>query len=219
MNRKRTSIGGRSPWLNQDENTVNILVVPIPYKVSAGDFKVVDEDCLENEYDVGRSRYFEFSPSAAVDPESIKTLIINANKECKRVHILVFPETSLTGEDLDDLKTHLINNLPAHEIPLIVSGIRGKSKHSGLPINQVELSIFFAGKWYSLRQSKHHRWKINRSQIQQYSLSASLSPAYDWWEGIEVPHRLLNFLCPDGWLTLCPLICEESGTDSSPFRE
>ena len=75
--------------------------------------------------------------------------------------------------------------------------------------NYVELSIFFAGKWYELKQYKHHRWKLNTSQIEQYSLASRLHPNYEWWEGIEIKPRELTFLCPDDWLTLCPLICED----------
>jgi hypothetical protein len=71
------------------------------------------------------------------------------------------------------------------------------------------LSAFFVGEWYEVGQHKHHRWKLDEAQIQQYGLAASLNVRHQWWEAVDVPHRCLSFLVPNGWLNLCPLICED----------
>ena len=43
-------------------------------------------------------------------------------------------------------------------------------------------------------QSKHHRWKLDGSQIGQYGLGSLLSPERSWWEHINVDNRKLNFV-------------------------
>jgi hypothetical protein len=128
----------------------------------------------------------------------------------------VFPELALTESDFKALKNAITKEFKGEEtkIPVIVAGVGGRHKDKasgkvGLGFNKVVLSFFFANKWYDLEQDKHHRWKLEQSQIRQYSIASILNSRYKWWEGIHLPRRRLNFVCPNSWLTLCPLICED----------
>lgn len=58
-------------------------------------------------------------------------------------------------------------------------------------------------------QYKHHRWKLDRSQIVQYQLGGALSPTKSWWEAIKIGEREVNFINIGEKLTVCPLICED----------
>lgn len=201
------------PWFNQDENTINILTVPVPYHVDAKDFRpyeqVKGKDFPGQSEDVGRVRYFVFDPKeSCLDTEQLITLLLTAQREVSRVHILVFPEVALKKAEIDKLKSALERNIRPHKIPMIITGVRGEHDNE-LGLNQVMLSFYMADKWYDLVQDKHHRWKLDTTQIQQYALAPTLNSSYQWWEGIHLPHRQLTFLCPNGWLTLCPLICED----------
>src|SRR6185295_13666926 len=122
----------------------------------------------------------------------------------------------ITEAELTLLKNGLAESCERDCIPMIVAGlcrtdddekevVQGRS----LEKNEVVLSTFFAGKWYDLRQQKHHRWKIDTHQIQQYNLGGVLTGGKDWWEAIDIGERRITFLAPNGWLTLCPLICED----------
>ncbi len=58
-------------------------------------------------------------------------------------------------------------------------------------------------------QYKHHRWKLDRSQIIQYQLGGALSPNINWWEAIKIGEREVNFINIGEQMTVCPLICED----------
>jgi hypothetical protein len=99
---------------------------------------------------------------------------------------------------------------------MFIVGLRGenkpKSSHDDVvdgDLNEVRLSVYFAGRWYEMSQRKHHRWKLSQAQIKQYGLEGQLSTSRDWFEHISIAQRRLTFLAPSGWLGLCPLICED----------
>lgn len=193
------------PWLNDDrsEDTVNLLAIPWPEHISSNAFK----PCFEAkppDFDPRGYKYFKYEPGASLDVNEVVALVSEASKEVDRIHLLVFPELALTEDDLRRVKAALVESIPNYErIPVIVAGVRSAMQ------NRVVLSVFFAGKWYDLGQHKHHRWKLDSRQIQQYGLAGSLNAHDLWWEGIELKPRALTFLAPNRFLTLCPLICED----------
>jgi hypothetical protein len=68
----------------------------------------------------------------------------------------------------------------------------------------------FGGQDFSvLHQHKHHRWRIDRAQIEQYGLGGTLNPNRDWWEHIEARGREVSFVPLNDDLVLCCLICED----------
>jgi hypothetical protein len=58
-----------------------------------------------------------------------------------------------------------------------------------------------------VEQYKHHRWLLNKGQIEQYDLR--LNPGLRLWENIDLKDRKLNFLPVRQDLTFCFLICED----------
>jgi hypothetical protein len=58
-------------------------------------------------------------------------------------------------------------------------------------------------------QQKHHRWKLDETQIIKYQLGGSLSPNKLWWEGIKLSRRKVTFINVGDDITICPLICED----------
>lgn len=56
-------------------------------------------------------------------------------------------------------------------------------------------------------RSKHHRWKLDRSQINQYKLN--LNEQDDWWECIDLHERILDFFPYRNGSTISTLICED----------
>jgi hypothetical protein len=58
-------------------------------------------------------------------------------------------------------------------------------------------------------QYKHHRWKLDRSQITNYNLGHILSPSRHWWEAIKIRRRKVTFVNVGEEVTICPLICED----------
>ena len=77
---------------------------------------------------------------------------------------------------------------------------------SGTPI--VDISI----------REKHHRWRIERSQIEAYALGSALNVNRGWWEHIDILSRSLDVLVLRGGATVTTLICEDLAR-SDPCQE
>jgi len=198
------------PWVNREdnENTINILAVPLPLSVDATDFHPVDNP--NNEGGARNYHYFAYRPKGALPEETIRHLLEAASHEVRHLHAIVFPELALDWKELDRVKEMVLEIARKakrdHQLPLIISGIRARGSRE---VNQIVLSTFLLNRWYDLIQDKHHRWKLTAPQIRQYSLSGALSVRNQWWEAAPLPPRRLTFLVPNGWLSLCPLICED----------
>jgi hypothetical protein len=192
------------PWVNLDQNTLNVLCVPWPEKIDNIDFEN-QSDTFEN------VRYFSYNKKPSnVSLESVIETLKATNQERCRVHLVVFPELSLEYNQyrsfLGRLKEEYENEASClNSIPMVVGGITFADKD----YNAVVLAVYFSGKWYMMLQTKHHRWKLTRSQIIQYELTGTFSVEREWFEGISISQRRLSFFSPNSWLTLCPLICED----------
>lgn len=197
------------PWSNLDENTINILIVPWPDKFEANWFQ--PSGYITKRKSAESVRYFNYLGPRDMDfsPDMLLSLIASAGKSVNRIHMIVFPELALTEKNLKTLLKAL-DQLPRDMIPMVLTGVRSEQVNpQELGQNSIVLSTYFAGKWYQMKQNKHHRWKLDERQIQQYNLGAVLAGNRDWWEAINISRRQLSVLAPNNWLTLCPLICED----------
>jgi hypothetical protein len=196
------------PWANVQENTVNCLAVPWPLHVEPKSF-VPDRDYGHH------TRYFSFKPEQVKDSRDVDRLVRLIEKvsaDAGRLHLVVLPELALSWDEYHALLSKLLASRrkradPLRNVPMILAGVRNEENDRAL--NEIYLAVFFAGRWYQMSQRKHHRWKLNRSQVRQYSLQDRLATARDWYESIPIEQRRLTVLAPTGWLALCPLICED----------
>ena len=61
-----------------------------------------------------------------------------------------------------------------------------------------------------LEQFKHHRWRLDRKQCDEYGLEFHwLSTAEKWWEDIDVSNRQLPFFAVRKNMSMTVLICED----------
>jgi hypothetical protein len=127
--------------------------------------------------------------------------------EVDAVHGLVLPETAL-----DRACTIEIAQALARETGLefFVSGVLAPGAEGLPPLNRV-MGFLFADNvpiapW---EQSKHHRWKLERSQIARYHLGHALDPELDWWEDIDISHREVTFYVFRERTSLTTLVCED----------
>ncbi len=205
---------------------MNLLIVPWPYEVKPTWFK--PSSWTTNRKGREQTRFFEYTGGGGENRfrfEVLHELLNDAEQSVNRVHLIVFPELALTEQELDEILEKLAKRSNANgsssrtQIPMVLAGIRSDetqepvASHASTVFpaggNRVVLSTFFAGKWYQIAQNKHHRWKLNESQIQQYGLGGALAASRDRWEAIPIPRRKLSVLAPNSWFTLCPLICED----------
>jgi hypothetical protein len=209
-----------TPWINPEENTLNVLVLPWPLQVEPRSFRANHHP--SGMRTIGASRYFSYDPVQEGQGTPIRGAdVVRALRACastvSRIHAVVLPELALSHEELLEVKEALRENPGSEGVPLLITGVRSwpttgndtVTDEEGCACNCVVLSMFFADKWYDLRQGKHHRWRLNRRQVRQYNIGGVLASDRDWWEHLHVTRRRLSILAPTAWLALCPLICED----------
>ncbi|MCH9647595.1 MAG: hypothetical protein K0U98_05105 [Deltaproteobacteria bacterium] len=224
------------PWPNPGENIVNVMIAPLPFEISATSFRPFH---MEDSGNSGKLRYFHYKPRE-VRENTVSILINylqRVQEEVNRVDLLVIPELALSMGDLTKLQKRLEVTLLPNQMPMIISGV-SVSPHETVTVednsgqreihsidpqarshgaagprisgNRVFLSLYRAGKWHDAVQRKHHPWRLDSNQIEQYGLGGILSGGRQpWWEAIQVGRRRLSVFAANSWLAICPLICED----------
>jgi hypothetical protein len=151
------------------------------------------------------------SPTSASELEAfwafILRLIEAAERDVGEVHVLVFPEAALSAAVFRELKTRL----EATHVELLIAGLFDWANAEGGEYthgNYAALAVIGPDGLISYRQ-KHHRWRLDGSQIRTYALGASLDPTYGWWEDIDILSRSLDVYVLRGTTTVTTLICED----------
>lgn len=188
----------------------NLLLVPWPFEVRPKQFVNSKVDPMND-----RVGWFGFKPDEDwhAPVNKVKELLEKARRDVGVVDAVVLPETAVTPRQHVELQAYLSDQ----KIPLIAGVCEPGDSDSNdelrkLGRNYAALSFPTADSWKpdtSFVQDKHHRWKLDGSQIESYGLATQLDPQKSWWEGIELKNRSLNFFALSDWLCSCVLICED----------
>lgn len=201
-----------------DRNDLGLLLIPFPYRIVDGSFSPGRID------PAGQWGWFEASqcwlPKSGQRAKRKKfvafvlDLIDSARLRGERVDGIVLPELSIDY----DLFVQLGDALSEDSgIDFLIAGVSSDPfKRKG---NFVGIAPFFLvgdkrkiglQNWEGLAlfREKHHRWKLDRSQIEAYGLT-SLDANVSWWEDITLLGRSLDILVYRGETTLTTLICED----------
>lgn len=194
----------------------NLLLLPWPLRVRESDFRPVPGSVrrITNE----PFGYFEFAPAEGLDLDLVDRAILAARDEVASVDVVVFPESAIDEDDLEDLETLLGH----HGVAILMTGVRQRISPSGrLPGNWMHIGVnpllekgaapqgSVREQWFHLRQNKHHRWSLDETQIYQYHLGGALHPHILWWEAMDVARRTVQFVEFGEELTLACLVCED----------
>ncbi len=159
--------------------------------------------------------------------------------ECKHgareIDGIIFPELALTHDIYDRLIDRLRARFPRLE--LLISGI--SSDDQKRPGNFVAVSLFDqispskpenteinignsvkadddddddfddVGDRETTIREKHHRWKLDRAQIEAYGLSGGLNPKFEWWEDISLLSRRVDFTAFRDRSVIAAMLCED----------
>jgi hypothetical protein len=181
----------------------NVLMLPWPLRIDAGDFKpagAVERAGLE------QNGFFEFAPGELLDLDLADRVLRSARNQQGSVDIVVLPESALRPGDIDELEALLTR----HRVWLVVAGVREPPGPGGrFGANWLHLGVWFGGRWWRYRQNKHHRWSLDDNQIEQYHLATALPPPVRWWEAMAVPRRAVQVVELADGVTLVSLICED----------
>lgn len=205
------------PDVPDDERPLNLLLVPLPYRLHAGDFRPAGHFADRD------NRFFTLSPGwlheggkadhgAAKVPSSkiadfLLDLVRQARRDCADVHGIVMPETALYADQAAGVASILATHPEASALELFITGVI--RQEGDRFINEAATFRFTEDEPQNWSQAKHHRWRLERSQIRQYHLGHVLNPGCYWWEQIDVGHRTCNFTVVRQDTTLSVLVCED----------
>jgi hypothetical protein len=191
-----------------------LLLLPWPLRVRESDFRAVGSVQRRSKDPYG---FFEFAPSEGLDLDLLDRVLVAALDEANSVDVVMLPESAVNEADIDDLETLL----DRHGVNVLQTGVRQRSSQSGqFPANWIHLGVNprlekggpapteHGGRWFHIRQNKHHRWSLDERQIFQYHLGGVLHPHVRWWEAMDVPRRAVHFV-EVAELTLVSLVCED----------
>jgi hypothetical protein len=200
-----------------DHATYNLLLIPWPEHISPIEFSELKGDGQTNPQQIARC--FSYQPNsqdADVVADHTLALLKGARETIGSVDGIVFPEASLSQSEFEKI-VQLIEKSDPSDVPFLVAGISDADDGSKLSCNY--LNCYFPGTQsengltegveVKIKQSKHHRWYLDRRQIIRYGLAAQLDPQSMWSEGIPIENRELNFISLSPKLLLNVLICED----------
>ena len=180
----------------------NMLLLPWPLRVRARDFRPVAYELAR--LDPTQFGFFEFQPAETLDLALVEGVLRAAIDEVGAVDIVALPEAAITPEEIAPLET-LLGQYGAW---CLVAGVREPGAEGGLGHSSVHVGLRQEIVWRHARQHKHHRWSLDRDQINQYHLAGALSPTRRWWEAMSIPRRSL-LVIDQGVVTFVPLVCED----------
>ncbi|WP_156171568.1 hypothetical protein [Dyella japonica] len=195
------------------EPRFNLLVVPWPPEIFPTQFS----EAPVNYVHFGDPfKCFNYEVKAADDLLSrtsdhqgfegyLQQIFLEAKMICGDIQGIVFPEAALTPGDFQTVERVSRN----HGCSCVVAGVSGRDGQE--PFNQVWMAFGLDEDRSDrvVKQGKHHRWQLNRSQIEMYGLGGSLDPKFKWWEHTGIEGRSVNFVAIHDELTICCLICED----------
>ena len=200
-------------------DVLNLLLAPWPLQLTPKDFQLCHDPGLPPLADA--FRFFSFSRKTDGDPAAqlrsfLEAALAKALEHVERVDGIVFPEVSLTWEEY-----RAAEKIALEQDALLIAGVNGMPNDGefdtptnacfvqpgGLTrVDRQEKTIY---ERLRIRQSKHHRWCLDRGQIIQYGLGGVLPASKSCWELTHLDHRFLSFVTLGPWLTLSVLICED----------
>jgi hypothetical protein len=182
---------------------INLLLLPWPMAVSPRDFRAVPGSVYNRE--VEPFGYFRFDPSERLDLSLANDVFAAAKDHTDHIDMAVLPESALSEDDLPALEKVAAH----HGVDMLVAGVRSSHNRGTFASNWVQFAVHSDFKWSHYRQEKHHRWSLDRRQIEQYHLQSALKPEIRWWEAMEIAPRAIHVIeHPDGH-TVSSLVCED----------
>ena len=190
---------------------INLLLVPFPFRMFPDSLRPVQADPVD-----AHASYFTCEPGSLTPDERQRVLAAAelAAEQHGRLDAVVLPEMATDRSAFEQLCHELMRwsaeDRQARGGVVVVGGVGSSSGSEGFGKNTVAVSFDLAGFRVApgRQQPKHHRWRLDRAQIDQYGLGAQLDPRKVWWEHIEMQQRAVSFWAA-GWLTMSVLICED----------
>jgi hypothetical protein len=194
-----------TPFYAEEASSINLLLVPWPMSVMPSQFS--ETEGLPSEMmNMSRDEFGFFTFRQRRNDREllslVKALYQRAKREVGKIDGVILPEAAITPSQHAKLRA-----LALKRNAFLIAGIGQASKPKVLHgENHISIDV---PPDLSFVQRKHHRWKLDERQIQQYGLGSRLDPGKTWWEHIDISERELGFLAMQAWLVVTVLICED----------
>lgn len=193
-------------WYNIPQITddrLNLLLAPWPLSIQPKNFAPAHgQEAL-------KTRHRTMDLRLAANPTRvavwIEALLKASEQRVHKVHGVVFPESSLSESEYEAV----LAVLRRRDMILIAGVAAPATSPTDVGLNGVHLWSQSNGMEFDVYQSKHHRWRLDRSQVEMYGLASFLDPRNEWWENISTPPREIHFAALNSGIALCCLICED----------
>lgn len=131
----------------------------------------------------------------------------DANKDVAPLTGIIMPECALSEKVADQLAALLSKT----SVSFFTTGILKMDSSTGKTRNVAKTYVLHRRKRpIVLEQYKHHRWRLDRAQCEQYGLDFQRTSRADkWWEQIDVSERKLPFFALRKDMSMTVLICED----------
>lgn len=211
----------------ESRESLDILLIPEPSSINATDFDETGHTESEDKdvhywmkdwstFKINQS-WISAGPVRDKFINHCEALLEKASKESRAINGVILPEYALDWDTFDDLCDRLKKKQP--KLNFVISGTSENcDREHG---NHVMTRIWYVGDDVELTQSrrKHHRWRMDRSQLETYALTGSLNPKIkNWWEDTPLTQRQIHFQRFRERSVFAVLICEELAR-SEPCHE
>ena len=181
------------PAPEADTDAFNVLLVPFPYVMRA--------DWLEPSGQ-GTFKFRQKWLDGGVR-NRLNLLVEQIIKDSdKPPHAIVLPEFALDWDAFSKLAADIGQNHRSVEV--LLAGI---SDYNGIEGNFV--ATWLRDKKSTFVRGKHHRWKIDKHQLERYGMSGRLPGEGGWWEDIALQRRAVQFFPLRNRSVFTTLICED----------
>ncbi len=197
----------------REEGGLNVLLVPYPYTLETAQFKDPGINMCGMHKMADGFRFVRFEPESARNwlknefPRLLRKAQIAAPGG--RIDAVVFPELSLKNSQEVVLAAEILLEISPHAF-LVAGATNGRQNTAQLvipfPIETPDEKEQFV---LLYEQAKHHRWQLDKWQIEQYGLQGQLPPGNRYWEDTAFSQRSIYCFPLKRSLTLSVLICED----------
>lgn len=205
----------------RENRALNLLLVPFPYRIGGECFTGEIHEGTGKQprrYRQGSWNFFKVRQDwlrGGVTAKSLTAYIVDLVNQSKReggdVHGVVLPEGALDAHTATQV-TYALARINGLEIFIsgTASGPDRSQRNDDRHGNMVYSALFARRRILTYwQQSKHHRWRLDGSQIRAYQIDKALDPKKEWWEKIEVNNRRCWFYVFRHGASLATLVCED----------
>lgn len=198
---------------------IRLLLVPFPYKIPEGSFKLTSpRTSLNNK--TTHAAFFGLEQrwltpdgdqrldGGALARDLILPLINEAKAATGSVPTgVVLPECALS----EDTTVEMVQALRGSGVELIITGALENGADGDRPINMALTFVMQGEEILAGRaQKKQHRWRVDQAQADAYGLDFDPDKTnHQWWEDIDIASRDLPFYAIRKDMSLVTLICED----------